>query len=72
MNGDWVISVIADLRRFAEENDLPALARELEIAEQVGSAEVAAAARTVAAAGGTIGDGGARGLSAASRTLGRA
>jgi len=41
MGRKWIISVLADLRSFAELNDLPMLAAELSQASRVAEAELA-------------------------------
>lgn len=40
MGRKWIIDVLADLRAFAESNDLPMLAAELEQASRVAEAEL--------------------------------
>lgn len=45
MGNDWIIHVLADLRLFAEENDLPLLAVRLEETAVVASAEIGAVTR---------------------------
>ncbi len=41
MGRDWIIDVLADLRRFARENDLPQLSAQLEEAGLVAEVEIA-------------------------------
>ena len=41
MGRDWIIDVLADLRRFARENDLPLLTAQLEEAGLVAQVEIA-------------------------------
>ena len=41
MANDWILDVLADLRRFACQNDLGALARELDRASRVAAGELA-------------------------------
>ncbi len=41
MGRDWIIDVLADLRAFAHENDLPLLAAQLEEAGLVAEVEIA-------------------------------
>ncbi|MDP5084173.1 MAG: hypothetical protein NWQ23_02050 [Yoonia sp.] len=41
MGRDWIIDVLADLRAFAHENDLPLLAAQLEEAGLVAEVELA-------------------------------
>ena len=42
MRHDWVFDVLKDLRRYAEKNDLPALAARVEAALAVAEVEIAA------------------------------
>ena len=42
MGQDWIFEVLADLRGFAERNDLPALADQLQKAIAVAEVEIAA------------------------------
>jgi hypothetical protein len=42
MRNDWIIDVLADLRRFAEANDLPLLAEQLDDTALVATAEIVA------------------------------
>ena len=41
MGHNWIIDVIADLKTFAQKNDLPLLASELDSASAVALAEIA-------------------------------
>lgn len=41
MGRDWIIDVLADLRTFAQENDLPLLAAQLDEAGLVAEVEIA-------------------------------
>lgn len=41
MGNDWIIGVLADLRNFAQTNDLPLLATQLEETSLVANAELA-------------------------------
>ena len=41
MGHDWIIDVLADMRRFARQNDMPLLCAQLDDAMMVASAEVA-------------------------------
>ena len=41
MGNDWIIGVLADLKNFAQENDLPLLAVQLDEANLVAEAEIA-------------------------------
>ena len=41
MGRDWIIDVLADLRRFARDNDLPLLTAQLEEAGLVAEVEIA-------------------------------
>ena len=41
MGQDWIIDVLADLRRFAQKNDMPLLGEQLEEAALVASVEIA-------------------------------
>lgn len=41
MGHKWIIDVIADLRTFADQNDLPLLSHQLEVASNVAKAEIA-------------------------------
>lgn len=41
MGQKWIIDVIADLRAFADQNDLPLLAHQLEVTSCVAQAELA-------------------------------
>lgn len=41
MGRDWIIDVLADLRRFTRENDLPMLTAQLEEAGLVAEVEIA-------------------------------
>ena len=41
MGRDWIIDVLADLRRFARDNDLPLLTAQLEEARLVAEVEIA-------------------------------
>ncbi|WP_342068886.1 hypothetical protein [Yoonia algicola] len=41
MGRDWIIDVLADLRSFARDNDLPLLRAQLEEAELVAQVEIA-------------------------------
>lgn len=41
MGQNWIIDVIADLREFADQNGLPMLAGQLEVASSVAQAEIA-------------------------------
>jgi hypothetical protein len=41
MGRDWIIDVLADLRSFARDNDLPMLRAQLEEAELVAQVEIA-------------------------------
>jgi hypothetical protein len=45
MRHDWIIDVLADLRVYAEENDLPALAVQVNTALQVAELEIGAGTR---------------------------
>ena len=45
MRSDWIIDVLADLRRFAEANDLPLLAEQLDDTALVATAEIACKGR---------------------------
>ncbi|WP_192931117.1 hypothetical protein [Gemmobacter serpentinus] len=42
MVDDWIFNLLADLRRFARANGLPALAAQIEVTEQVARVELAA------------------------------
>jgi len=42
MRSDWIMDVLADLRTFAQSNDLPLLAEQLDDAALVALAEIAA------------------------------
>ncbi len=44
MGRDWIIDVLADLRSFARDNDLPMLRAQLEEAELVAQVEIASRA----------------------------
>ena len=41
MGRDWIIDVLADLRSFARENDMPLLCKQLEEAGLVAQVEIA-------------------------------
>ncbi|WP_108813788.1 hypothetical protein [Loktanella sp. Alg231-35] len=41
MGQDWIIDVLADLRSFARQNDMPLLSEQLEEAALVASVEIA-------------------------------
>jgi len=41
MNDKWIIDVLSDMKAFARQNDLPALADQLEDAALVAAAEIA-------------------------------
>jgi hypothetical protein len=41
MGHDWIIDVLADLRSFARQNDMPLLGEQLEEAALVASVEIA-------------------------------
>jgi predicted transcriptional regulator len=41
MGQDWIIDVLADLRSFARQNDMPLLGEQLEEAALVASVEIA-------------------------------
>ena len=41
MQSDWILDVLADLRRFAEANDLPLLAEQLDDTALIATAEFA-------------------------------
>ncbi|WP_375255534.1 hypothetical protein [Yoonia sp.] len=41
MGHDWIIDVLADMRRFARQNDMPLLCAQLDDAMMVATAEVA-------------------------------
>ena len=41
MTQTWIIDVLTDLRRFAEGNDMPALADQLQATEYVAASELA-------------------------------
>ena len=41
MRSDWILDVLADLRSFAEANDLPILAEQLDDTAYVATAEIA-------------------------------
>lgn len=43
MKNDWILDVLADLRTFAQENNLPCLAVSLEDTSLVATAEIASA-----------------------------
>jgi hypothetical protein len=43
MKNEWVLDVLADLRAFAQQNGLPALADQIEECWQVGAIEMASA-----------------------------
>lgn len=45
MGHKWIIDVLADLRRFAQKNDLPLLAAQLEDASEVAATEIMSLAR---------------------------
>lgn len=55
MRNDWVLDVLADLRSFAQANDLPLLAEHLDDAAHVATAEFAARVER-SAKGGHVGD----------------
>jgi hypothetical protein len=40
MGHQWIIDVIVDLKTFAQQNDLPALANELALAADIAEAEI--------------------------------
>ncbi|MEM9707167.1 MAG: hypothetical protein AAF871_00115 [Pseudomonadota bacterium] len=48
MMNDWIIDVLADLKTFADKNDLPSLAAELEKTALVAAAEIASSETGVA------------------------
>lgn len=41
MKNDWILSVLADLRLFAHQNDLPRLAEQLDDAVMLAACEIA-------------------------------
>ena len=41
MRSDWIIDVLADLRSFAQANDLPLLAEQLDDTAHIATAEIA-------------------------------
>ncbi len=41
MGHDWILDVLADLKAYADQNDLPALARQLDETARIASAEIA-------------------------------
>lgn len=43
MGQKWIIDVLADMRAFADQNDLPLLSHQLEVASTVARAELATA-----------------------------
>ena len=43
MTNDWILDVLADLRTFAQENDLPSLAASLEDTSLIAAAEITSA-----------------------------
>lgn len=43
MRHDWIFDVLADLRRYAQTNDLPKLAAEVEVALRIAADEISAA-----------------------------
>ncbi len=45
MRNDWILDVLTDLRTFARDNGLPALAERLDDAQQVAVEEIARKAR---------------------------
>lgn len=45
MGNDWIVHVLADLQLFAQENDLPLLAVQLEETAVIASAEIGAFTR---------------------------
>jgi len=45
MRNDWILDVLADLRTFARDNGLPALAERVDDAQQVAVEEIARKAR---------------------------
>ena len=45
MRHDWIIDVLADLRVYAEDNNLPALTAQVKLALQVAELEIGADAR---------------------------
>ncbi len=49
MGRDWIIDVLADLRSFARDNDLPLLTAQLEEARLVAEVEIASRADSEAA-----------------------
>lgn len=53
MGRDWIIDVLADLRRFACENELPLLGAQLQEAELIAELELAAGASGPALSGDT-------------------
>lgn len=55
MAKDWIIDVLGDLRAFANDNDLPSLAHQLDEAVVVASVEIAQAAPGVDGHGCEIG-----------------
>jgi hypothetical protein len=42
MRNDWILDVLADLRKFAQANDLPLLAEQLDDTAHVATAEIVA------------------------------
>ena len=42
MRHDWIFSVLADLRTYADTNDLPALAEQVSILQRVAELEIGA------------------------------
>lgn len=40
MGNKWILDVLADLRTFAEENDMPRLVDQIELASIVAAAEI--------------------------------
>ncbi|QUJ76902.1 hypothetical protein KDD17_02250 [Sulfitobacter albidus] len=41
MRNDWILDVLADLRRFAADNDMPHLAEQLDDTALIATAEIA-------------------------------
>ena len=41
MKSDWILDVLADLRKFAHANDLPLLAEQLDDTAHIATAEIA-------------------------------
>ncbi len=44
MRHDWIFSVLADLRTYADANDLPALAEQVSVLQRVAELEIGASA----------------------------